>query len=81
MFRIHPDQFDVVFTDQTMPRMTGVQLSLELLKIRSDLPIILATGYSSAISKEKAKSLGIREFVMKPIKAKMLIHLIRELLK
>ncbi len=34
---------------------------------RPDMPIILCTGFSEIITEEKAKSLGIREFVMKPI--------------
>lgn len=40
-FRRSPDKYDAVITDQTMPTMTGEQLAGELLKIRSDIPIIL----------------------------------------
>jgi PAS domain S-box-containing protein len=66
-FRAQPDKFDLVITDQTMPNMTGEKLVEELMGIRLDIPIILCTGYSQMISEDKAKALGIREFVMKPI--------------
>ena len=56
-FRSSPDQFDLVITDMTMPHMTGDRLTQEILKIRSDMPIILCTGHSSKISEEKAKEI------------------------
>jgi CheY-like chemotaxis protein len=59
--------FDLVFTDQTMPEMTGVMLAAELLKLKPDLPIILCTGYSEIVSRETAQEVGIREFLMKPL--------------
>ncbi|OPZ24984.1 MAG: Blue-light-activated protein [Deltaproteobacteria bacterium ADurb.BinA179] len=66
-FRAHPDRYDLVITDMTMPNMTGVGLARELLKLRPDLPIILTTGYSASINEEEAKKIGIREFLMKPV--------------
>jgi CheY-like chemotaxis protein len=65
-FRADPDAFDLVITDQTMPQMKGTTLAEEMLKIRPDLPIILCTGFSEVVNGERAKLLGIREFVMKP---------------
>jgi CheY-like chemotaxis protein len=66
-FRCEPNRFDLVITDHTtMPNMTGAELARQLMLTRSDIPIILCTGYSEAITQEKAKVIGIREFVMKP---------------
>ncbi len=81
VFRARPHTFDLVITDMTMPNMTGVHLARELLKIRPDLPIILCTGYSEVISEEKAKSIGIRRLVMKPLFRKDLARIIREVLE
>jgi CheY-like chemotaxis protein len=67
LFRHKPDAFDLVLTDQTMPNMTGDQLAVELLAIRPDLPIILCTGYSSVMDPDKARELGIRAFLLKPV--------------
>lgn len=66
LFRHQPNRFDLVITDMTMPNLTGDRLAQELINIRPDMPIILCTGYSEKISAGKAKSLGIREFIMKP---------------
>ena len=67
LFKEDPKRYDLVFTDQAMPQMTGKQLSQELLKIRPDLPIILSTGHSSVISEEEALTLGIRKYFIKPV--------------
>ena len=67
LFIAQPAKFDLVITDMTMPNMTGDDLAGRLMAIRSDIPVILCTGYSERISKEKAHAIGIREFVLKPI--------------
>ena len=79
-FRASPHNFDLVITDMTMPNIRGDDLARELLKIRPDIPIILCTGFSEMISEEKAKTLGIRRFVMKPIFKKDIAKVIREIL-
>jgi PAS domain S-box-containing protein len=79
-FRAQPDKFDLVITDQTMPNMTGETLAKELLRIRSDIPIILCTGYSELITKEKAKAMGIRQLIMKPVVRSELARIIRHVL-
>jgi CheY-like chemotaxis protein len=79
-FRANPDKFDLVITDMTMPNMTGDKLAVELIKIRSDIPVILCTGFSEMMSKEKAESLGIKGFLMKPVVLKDLSGMIRKVL-
>lgn len=66
-FRATPDSFDLIVTDMTMPGLSGFELSLEIKKIRSDIPIILLTGYSDIINKDEAKRLGIYAILTKPI--------------
>jgi signal transduction histidine kinase len=78
--RDRPAQFDLVITDQTMPRLTGENLSREMLRIRPDLPVILCTGYSELIDDEKAAALGIRAFLMKPVNMDKLAQTIRQVL-
>jgi len=63
-----------------MPNMPGDKLSTELIKIRSDIPVLLCTGFSENISEEKAASLGIKGFILKPIVMKDLAQKIREVL-
>jgi two-component system, cell cycle sensor histidine kinase and response regulator CckA len=80
IFHSRPSQFDLVITDMTMPGMNGADLSKEILKSRPDIPIILCTGFSELITEEKAKRLGIREFLMKPLNMRSLAEIIRKVL-
>ncbi|MBU2515469.1 response regulator [bacterium] len=67
LFRDHPEAFDLVISDQAMPKLVGSDLAKELLKIRPDIKIILVTGYHSDEFISKTKELGIKGCVMKPI--------------
>lgn len=69
-FQNESHKFDLVISDQTMPGMTGIDLARCMLQIRPEIPIILCTGYSSLIPEEKAKSIGIKVFIMKPLSKK-----------
>ncbi len=77
MFRQAPESFDLLITDQTMPLMTGAELSVEALKTRHDLPIILCTGFSEALSPEAAADIGIRHYLQKPVPLKALARAVR----
>ena len=79
-FRNNPSRFDLVITDQTMPNMTGKELAGELLAIRPEIPIILATGFSEHIDEKIAGKMGIRAFVMKPVILNELAQTLRKVL-
>ncbi|MDR3569482.1 MAG: PAS domain S-box protein [Syntrophobacteraceae bacterium] len=78
--RTEDKPFDLVITDMTMPRMTGAELAGKILNLWPDQPIILCTGFSEKIDAEKAKVLGIRGFLMKPVQLKELADLVRKVL-
>jgi PAS domain S-box-containing protein len=80
LVRDQPENYDLVLTDQTMPKMTGMQLSKEILALNPDMPIILTTGFSKQVSEEEALSVGIRRFLMKPYKVSTISVIIREIL-
>jgi len=79
-FRARPNEFDLIITDMTMPNMTGAELAPRLLEIRPDIPIILCTGFSELVDKDKAEAIGIREYVMKPIIRDEIARAIRRVL-
>jgi len=79
-FRAQPDGFDLVITDAIMPSMTGLELAEKLLTVRPDIPIILCSGGGETVTKEKARALGIRKFVMKPIVIAEIAEIIRKVL-
>jgi len=80
-FRTRPDDFDLVITDQTMPKLTGEDLGREILDLRPEIPVILCTGFSEAVSREKAGAVGIREFLIKPIATRVMAETIRRALQ
>ncbi len=79
MFQSKPDQFDLVITDMTMPQMTGDRFSEKLREVRSDIPVIICTGHSPLIDKEKAGIMGMF-YVMKPIAMSGIAKTIRKVL-
>jgi PAS domain S-box-containing protein len=79
-FQAQPQAVDLVITDMTMPHITGAQLAQKLLAIKQDLPIILCTGFSELINEKKAKAIGIREYIMKPIVIHELAMVVRKAL-
>ena len=80
LFKAKPDIFDLIITDMTMPSMTGDVLSTEIRKIRSDIPIILCTGYSQKLDKEFATASGINAFLYKPFNKANLSKTVRTVL-
>ncbi len=80
LFREKPGEFDLVLTDQTMPGMTGEKLAQEILRLRPDIPVILSTGFSEVVQEADARSLGIREFILKPFSVSEIAEKIRKAL-
>ncbi len=80
-FRQDPQAFDLLLTDQMMPGLTGLELAQQCLTLRADLPIILATGYSEAISKEQAQAQGIKAILWKPVTINTMAKTIQQALE
>jgi len=79
-FKAAPDRFDLIISDLTMPKITGDDLAREAMRIRPDIPVILFTGYSDIMSREKFVALGIKDCLMKPLTRKDLAESIRRVL-
>ncbi len=60
-------RFDLVITDMIMPKMTGKTLAEKILKITPGIPIILCSGYSDDIDSTSLKSMGIDQYLIKPV--------------
>ncbi len=80
LFRTDPLKFDLVITDFTMPRMTGIELAKELGSIRPGLPIILCSGVSQVVSDTESKRAGIQTVIYKPIRRPEIAQAIRKAL-
>lgn len=79
-FRARPEAYELVITDLTMPEMLGTALAQQLLSIRPDLPIIMATGYSD-LTQDNIQALGIRELLSKPVSVDTLSQAIQRCLE
>jgi len=81
LFRKNPARFDAVLSDTTMPGLAGPDLVRELLKIDPHLPVILTTGHSALVSRERAWRLGALEYLVKPFRMDVLAAALNRLLK
>ena len=79
-FKSAPEKYDLVITGMTLPKMAGDEFSRELIRIRPDIPIILCTGYSEAITEQRALQIGIRALLMKPVNMQTMAKTIRDVL-
>ncbi len=79
-FRKGEEQIDLLITDHTMPRITGLQLAAQVSVSNPGLPIILCSGYSEAVTPEEAQRAGVRRFLAKPVDMRLLALAIREIL-
>ena len=79
-FKADPARYDLVITDMTMPNMTGDLLAREIVSMRPDLPVIICTGFSERINREKADEFGIKGFLMKPVVKSQMAQLVRQVL-
>ena len=80
LFRTAMPPFDLVMTDDTMPRLTGDALIRALRQLQPTLPVILCTGFSSTMDAARAQTAGINAFVTKPWQGRELAQTIRRVL-
>jgi len=80
IFRENPAGYDLVLTDQSMPGMSGIQLSAHIREINPTIPIILCTGFSDQITKETAIHFSISRFLMKPVNRITIARTVSDLL-
>ncbi|MDD2851384.1 MAG: ATP-binding protein [Desulfuromonadaceae bacterium] len=84
VFRVAPEQFDLVITDLAMPHLSGTELARELTCIRADMPVILCTGYDT-VSGGDTDDIGetaafITELALKPLVRGEIAAMIRRVL-
>jgi DNA-binding NtrC family response regulator len=80
IFRADPDKFDAVIKNKAMPNMSGDKLAGKLIGIKSDIPVILCTGFSKGMPEEMAASLGIKGFLIKPVVKSEMAQMVRKVM-
>lgn len=71
--------YDLIITDINMPKMDGLEMSREILKINDSQLIIITSAFNGQST--KAKDLGVREILIKPIDYKELSRCLFEISK
>jgi len=79
-FEENPHAFDMIITDQTMPEMTGINLTRRVLAIRPDMPVIICTGYSETLNEVEAIEIGAVALLGKPLDRTILARSVRKAL-
>jgi CheY-like chemotaxis protein len=72
-----PDAFDLVLTDNTMPKLTGMQLAKLAQRMRPGIPVILCTGFGEALEPRELEAAGVRSLVRKPVEPDQLREILR----
>lgn len=68
---------DLVITDYRMPDMNGLDLVVTLRQILPSIPVIMMTAYGDIENYFRSLSLGVFEYVHKPIGKKEFERLVR----
>lgn len=68
-----PRHFDLVLTDQTMPRRTGEQLLLAMRESAMQIPVVVMSGYSATVTPDRMLALGASAFLPKPFDGTQLL--------
>lgn len=79
-FRMAPQRFDLLITDQTMPNMSGETLARDCRLLRPDLPIILCSGSEQLLPAETTQAQRLTTYLLKPLMLQDLARTIRHLL-
>ena len=79
-FKANPGSFDLVISDKSMPNITGEQLALEIISFKPGIPVIICTGFSNENDVQRAKAMGVKGFLMKPVAMSDLAEMVRNVL-
>jgi PAS domain S-box-containing protein len=80
-FAAEPQRYDLVLTDYSMPRVTGLELARQIHGIRPGTPVILYTGYGEDIAEAHLTGAGVRALARKPVEPTELFALLKTHLK
>ena len=80
LFKKDPYKYDLILTDLIMPNLTGDKLVLEIVEIRTDMPVIITSGFTDTIDNDKFKQISNKAFISKPFQPQDLAKTVRQVL-
>src|SRR3546814_10143117 len=76
-FTADPAAWDLVITDRSMPKMTGADLTRSLKDVRSDVPILMLSGYVSGADAGELSDIGLEAVIGQPVMPAELAEAVR----
>lgn len=70
--KTHDGRIDLLITDVVMPQMDGFELALRLREERSDLPVLVMSGFTGGALRKRGRELGEVPFLSKPFSLRQL---------
>jgi CheY-like chemotaxis protein len=77
-FSADPSHFDLAVLDYLMPGMTGTELAMQLRQARSDIHIVLVSGYTGPLLTQEAHLAGVNHILTKPLNFRQLADALAE---
>ncbi|MCC6491161.1 MAG: PAS domain S-box protein, partial [Candidatus Hydrogenedentes bacterium] len=79
-FWADPNRFDLIITDQTMPKVTGAQIAMEVKRVRPDLPVIVTTGHTNNLLQDQHAAAHVAAILLKPARFEDIARTVRSVL-
>ncbi len=68
------EHYDLIISDISMPKMSGLQMITEIRKISTTIPIILLSAYSDKEKLLQAIDIGVNKYIIKPVDLEELLE-------
>ncbi len=80
-FQENPGSFDLVIVDMIMPEMNGRECFAAIRKIKPDVKVVLASGFSREDQLTSMKEAGLKGFIRKPFLSAELSRVVYQAIK
>ena len=78
--QVQEENFDVVFLDESMPGLSGLETLQEIKKVKNNIPIVLITKNEEEDLMEEAIGSQIADYLIKPVKPQQIILTLKKLI-
>ncbi|GIV38662.1 MAG: two-component system response regulator [Thermonema sp.] len=79
--RIREEPFDIVFLDENMPGLTGLETLVEIKEHKPDLPVVMITKAEEESIMEEAIGAKIADYLIKPLNSSQILLSVKKILE
>lgn len=77
---LRTQEYDLMFLDLQLPRMSGIELLAEINKRAPHMPVLILTAHAGLDSAIQAVRFGARDYLIKPLEPVMILTRVKEVL-